>query len=79
MREKINATLKTFKINLIEKNRIVAQKGREQKKENQNVYSFHKQIIDEKNRSICTTIKSQEVGYKDRKKREEVRRLFYKI
>lgn len=73
MREKINATLKTFKINLIEKNRIVAQKGREQKKENEYVYNIQKQSIDEKNRSICTTIKSQEIEYKDRKKREEVR------
>jgi len=73
MREKIAITLKTFKISLIERNKILAQKGREIKRENEYVYNIQKQSIDERNKTICLSIKSQENEFRERKKREEVK------
>ena len=74
MREKISQSLKTFKTAFIEKNRILAQKGREVKKENEYVFNIQKQSIDERNKNICVAIKSQEKEYQDKKKREEIDR-----
>jgi hypothetical protein len=73
MREKIRNTIKTFKIGLTEKNKLLAQKGRDIKRENNYVYSIQLQSIEEKNRNICSAIKSQEKERLDRKKRSEVK------
>lgn len=72
MREKIRSTLKTYKDGLIEKNKVLAQKGKEVKKENEFLYSLYKQSIDERNKNICTAIKAQEKDIIEKRKREEV-------
>jgi hypothetical protein len=75
MKEKITNVLKTYKNTQIEKNRILAQKAKEIKLENQYLASLQKMSIDEKNKNICSTIKEQEKQNSDKKKREEVLQL----
>ncbi len=72
MREKITTALKTHKITITEKNKLLAQKGKEIKIENEYISNLQKQSIDERNRNICYAIKSQEKGFLERKKREDV-------
>ena len=74
MREKITSTLRTYKTSLAEKNKIIAQKGKEVKKENEYMFQLQKMSIDEYNKNICNTIKSQEKSYQEKKKRDEVER-----
>ncbi len=72
MREKISNAIRNHKKGLMEKNQIIAQKGREVKLENEYIHDLKKQSIDERNKQVCQTIKSQEKGYLDKKKRSEV-------
>jgi len=72
MKEKIKTVLTTHKIICMEKNKILAQKFKEQRDEGLHQASLQKQSMNERNKAICQAVKSDEKYLLEKKKRDEV-------